>query len=97
MTYNEGLVEVGAQCTLLPVITDGSANGLGNRLLDGIGDPVTVLDELGLGVDMVSSRRRETGRRQRTRGGCACARSISSSPGGDLVLRQRVCPLAWRL
>lgn len=52
-------MEIGADETLFPVITDGASNGSGCGLLDAVGDSCLVVKKLWVSVAAVPPRRRE--------------------------------------
>ncbi len=58
-TYNKGLVKLGAQQALFPVIPDNAADGLGDALLDGKVHAGAVVDKLGVDGGVVLAGRRE--------------------------------------
>lgn len=90
LAYNKGLVELGAQKTLLPVVANGAADGLGQALLDSKGEARAVVDKLAVGASIVLQRRWEAGgRRRRAR---PSRRIHDQRLGDDLMRRRRVAP-----
>src|SRR3569833_984357 len=66
--YDESLVEIRTQQTLLPVIPDGSPHALGEALLDIVGHPLDIVLEPWLGFCVVDGRRGKADERRATRG-----------------------------
>ena len=58
-TYHKSLVEVGAEQTLLPVVSHCSTHSFGHALLQREGDPCAVVKEFGVISLMVPGRRCE--------------------------------------
>lgn len=86
-THNEGLVEVGAKQTLLPIVAHGASHGLGDSLVDAEGDPGLVVEELLVGVNEFSARRREADAPDGPRSGCGQGRGRRrDGDWGDLGL-----------
>ncbi len=52
-TYNEGLMKLGPQQALFPVVPDDAPDGLGHALLDGKVQARAVVDKLGVDSGVV--------------------------------------------
>lgn len=59
-TYDKRLMELRAEQTLFPLITDDTTDSLGQTLLDSKVDAGVVIMELGVNCGVVLGRRRET-------------------------------------
>lgn len=79
-THDKGLVEVGAEQAFLPVVAHRAPHGVGDGLLDAVGDPRLVVEELWVRVDVVSTRRREAHRGDRRRRGDGWGRGGGGLP-----------------
>lgn len=90
--YNKGLVKLGAQKTLLPVVANDAPDGLGQALLDGKGEARAVVDKLAVSASIVLQRRWEAGGRGRRRLACPARRIHDRRLGDDLMHRRRVAP-----
>lgn len=56
-THNEGMVELGAQETLLPIVTNDTPDSLRNALLDGATEPRTIIDKFAVIQGMIARGR----------------------------------------
>jgi hypothetical protein len=90
--YNEGLVKLGAQKTLLPVVANDTAHCLGQALLDSKREARAVVDKLAVGAGVVQQRRWKAGGRGRRRLACPSRRIHDGRLGDDLRHRSRGAP-----